>query len=387
MSSTATYGVLGMTCGHCVQAVSSELRELPGVRDVEVELVEGGTSVVRVVSDEPLTEETVRAAVDEAGLRAGGRAVTSRPDSTGRSQVVDLQIGGMTCASCAARIEKKLNRMAGVTATVNYATEKAHVTYADGVTPDDLVATVERTGYTAELPGSRRRRRGGRDGRRSADRRRRARCAGGCVVSALLTVPVRPAGDGARRCSSTTGSGCRSTLAAPVVTWGAWPFHRAALDRPAARRDDDGHPGVARRRRGLRLVAVRAVPRRRRRDRHGDAVHAGAVPRRPAPTRSTSRSPPASPCSCSSAATSRPGPGARPAPRCARCCRWAPRTSPSCATAREVRVAGHRPAVGDEFVVRPGEKVATDGEVVARHLGRRRVDAHRRAGAGRGRSR
>ena len=67
MSSTATYGVLGMTCGHCVQAVSSELHALPGVRAIEVELVDGGTSVVRVVSDGPLTEETVRAAVDEAG--------------------------------------------------------------------------------------------------------------------------------------------------------------------------------------------------------------------------------------------------------------------------------------------------------------------------------
>ena len=67
MSSTATYGVVGMTCGHCVHAVSSELQELPGVRDVEVELVEGGTSVVRVVSDEPLTEDAVRSAVDEAG--------------------------------------------------------------------------------------------------------------------------------------------------------------------------------------------------------------------------------------------------------------------------------------------------------------------------------
>jgi copper chaperone CopZ len=67
MSSTATYGVLGMTCDHCVQAGSSELHALPGVRAVEVELVGGGSSVVRVVSDEPLTEETVRAAVDEAG--------------------------------------------------------------------------------------------------------------------------------------------------------------------------------------------------------------------------------------------------------------------------------------------------------------------------------
>ncbi len=72
MSTTATYGVIGMTCGHCVQAVSGELHELPGVLNVEVELVEGGTSLVRVVSDEPLPEQTVREAVDEAGYELAG---------------------------------------------------------------------------------------------------------------------------------------------------------------------------------------------------------------------------------------------------------------------------------------------------------------------------
>ena len=72
--------------------------------------------------------------------------------STEPGQSVELIIGGMTCASCAARVEKKLNRMDGVTATVNYATEKAKVTYAEGISTDDLVATVEKTGYTASLP-------------------------------------------------------------------------------------------------------------------------------------------------------------------------------------------------------------------------------------------
>ncbi|TDB71060.1 cation transporter, partial [Micromonospora sp. KC721] len=62
--------------------------------------------------------------------------------------LIELAIGGMTCASCAARIEKKLNRMPGVEATVNYATEKATVRFADDVTPGDLIATVEKTGYT-----------------------------------------------------------------------------------------------------------------------------------------------------------------------------------------------------------------------------------------------
>src|SRR6185295_849486 len=65
---------------------------------------------------------------------------------------IELAIGGMTCASCAARIEKKLNRIDGVTATVNYATEKATVTVRGDVTADDLIATVEKTGYTATRP-------------------------------------------------------------------------------------------------------------------------------------------------------------------------------------------------------------------------------------------
>ncbi len=65
---------------------------------------------------------------------------------------VELLIGGMTCASCAARVEKKLNRMEGVSATVNYATEKAKVTYDGDVAPEDLVAAVEKAGYTARLP-------------------------------------------------------------------------------------------------------------------------------------------------------------------------------------------------------------------------------------------
>ena len=85
---------------------------------------------------------------------------------------IELAIGGMTCASCAARAEKKLNRMDGARATVNYASEKAKVTFAATVTPADLVATVEATGYTAALPAPRRsggdRRRGRRDRGRAA---------------------------------------------------------------------------------------------------------------------------------------------------------------------------------------------------------------------------
>jgi Cu+-exporting ATPase len=69
-------------------------------------------------------------------------------------QAVELSIGGMTCASCAPRIEKKLNKLEGVTATVNFATEKAAVSFPGTVSPEDLIAVVERTGYTAALPAA-----------------------------------------------------------------------------------------------------------------------------------------------------------------------------------------------------------------------------------------
>ncbi len=65
--STATYTVSGMTCGHCIAAVSDELRALPGVTGVDVDLVTGGDSTVAVTSESPLDDDAVRAAVDEAG--------------------------------------------------------------------------------------------------------------------------------------------------------------------------------------------------------------------------------------------------------------------------------------------------------------------------------
>ena len=64
---TATYAVTGMTCGHCVGAVTSELKALDGVTDVAVELVAGGTSTVTVISEQPLAEAQVAEALDEAG--------------------------------------------------------------------------------------------------------------------------------------------------------------------------------------------------------------------------------------------------------------------------------------------------------------------------------
>ncbi|MET7714445.1 heavy metal translocating P-type ATPase [Streptomyces sp. NPDC005407] len=144
---------------------------------------------------------------------------------------VDLAIGGMTCASCAARIEKKLNRMEGVEATVNYATEKAKVTYRGGVAVDDLIATVEAVGYTAVPPAPARTSAPaeGDDtgtGAEDADEMRPLRQR--LITAALLAVPVIalamvPAWQ------FEYWQWLSLTLAAPVVTYAAWPFHRAAF--------------------------------------------------------------------------------------------------------------------------------------------------------------
>ncbi|WP_394771367.1 heavy metal translocating P-type ATPase [Lacisediminihabitans sp.] len=136
---------------------------------------------------------------------------------------VDLDIRGMTCASCATRIERKLNRIDGVTATVNYATEKARVT-ADGVGVSTLIAAVEAAGYTAAEPAPLVEKADGGAppiDRETAELRRRL------IVSASLATPVVllsmvPA------LQFTNWQWLALTLAAPVVVWGAWPFHRAA---------------------------------------------------------------------------------------------------------------------------------------------------------------
>src|SRR4051812_25870143 len=77
---------------------------------------------------------------------------TGAPGTVTPLRTLDLAVQGMTCASCAMRIEKKLNRMGGVAASVNYATGVAHVTFPEALDPAELVATVERTGYSTRLP-------------------------------------------------------------------------------------------------------------------------------------------------------------------------------------------------------------------------------------------
>ena len=78
-------------------------------------------------------------------------SVVTGPSPSGAVRGAELAISGMTCASCAARIEKKLNRLDGVSAVVNLATETAHVTFPAAVRPEDLISAVERAGYTAAL--------------------------------------------------------------------------------------------------------------------------------------------------------------------------------------------------------------------------------------------
>ncbi|MCE3033806.1 cation-translocating P-type ATPase [Streptomyces sp. CMSTAAHL-2] len=153
--------------------------------------------------------------------------ITPGTTSSGAASEVELLIGGMTCASCAARVEKKLNRMDGVSATVNFATEKAKVSYGAGVEVADLIATVVKTGYTAEEPAPPRPEpeaaapdSAGRDPELGALRHR-------LLVSALLALPVVllamiPA------LQFANWQWLSLTLAAPVVVWGGAPFHRAA---------------------------------------------------------------------------------------------------------------------------------------------------------------
>ncbi|MBO0823499.1 MAG: heavy metal translocating P-type ATPase, partial [Actinobacteria bacterium] len=151
--------------------------------------------------------------------------------TTGGSRSVELAIGGMTCASCAARVEKKLNKLDGVTATVNFATEKAWVSAPAGVSSEDLISVVEQTGYTAsvrvpmpaaidgtaqqaaaETPFQ--------DGTGQLRQR--------LVISLILAVPVVVLAM-APALQFRNWQWLSLALAGPVVIWGAWPFHRAAL--------------------------------------------------------------------------------------------------------------------------------------------------------------
>ncbi len=169
--------------------------------------------------------------------RANPAAGDTHPLHDGHRLAIELEIGGMTCASCAARVERKLNRMPGVQASVNYATELARVELPEGTDVAAAIATVEATGYTATLPAPPARAAGADSTNAGADvvpadrashqdhevssLRQRLQ------ISAVLSIPVVllsmiPA------LQFTYWQWAALTLASPVVVWGAWPFHRAA---------------------------------------------------------------------------------------------------------------------------------------------------------------
>jgi P-type Cu+ transporter len=273
---------------------------------------------------------------------------------------VELLIGGMTCASCAARVEKKLNRMAGVTATVNYATEKAKVSYPAGTEVADLIATVVKTGYTAEQPTPEPPLED--DSPDTPDDPELGALRHRLLVSVLLAVPVVlmamvPA------LQFDNWQWLSLTLAAPAVVWGGWPLHKAAwtnLRHGAATMDtlvsvgtmaalgwslwalffgDAGMPGM---RHPFELTVSRADSASSIYLEVAAGVTAFILLGRYLEARSKRHAGAAlralMELGAKDVAVLRDG--------------------------REVRIPVDRLAVGDRFVVRPGEKVATDGTVV-----------------------
>ncbi|AYL36167.1 heavy metal translocating P-type ATPase [Streptomyces fungicidicus] len=274
---------------------------------------------------------------------------------------VELLIGGMTCASCAARVEKKLNRMDGVTATVNYATEKARITYPPGIEVADLISTVVRTGYTAEEPAPPAREAEDGTGAAGADPELAA-LRQRLTVSVLLALPVvllamiPPL-------QFDNWQWLSLTLAAPVVVWGAAPFHRAAwtnLRHGAATMDtlvsvgtlaafgwslwalflgDAGMPGM---RHPFELTVARTDGASTIYLEVAAGVTAFILLGRYLEARSKRRA--------GAALRALMELGAKDVT--------------VLREGREVRIPAERLAVGDRFVVRPGEKIATDGTVV-----------------------
>ncbi|MEU6721797.1 cation-translocating P-type ATPase, partial [Nonomuraea sp. NPDC046802] len=137
-------------------------------------------------------------------------------------RAVELSIGGMTCASCANRIERKLNKLDGVTATVNYATEKAKVTFPDGVDPQQLISEVEKAGYTAELPAP-----PAQDGPGDEPEDELRPLRQRLITSLVLSVPV-VAMAMIPPLQFTNWQWMSLVLTAPVVVYAGWPFHKAA---------------------------------------------------------------------------------------------------------------------------------------------------------------
>ena len=139
---------------------------------------------------------------------------------------IELEIGGMTCASCANRIERKLNKLDGVSAAVNYATEKARVSAPAEYDVQDLITVVEQSGYSAVLPASRQDSAAADEDEEREDpelRSLRQRLLGAVLLSVpVIVISMIPA------LQFTHWQWAALTLTAPVIVWAAWPFHRAA---------------------------------------------------------------------------------------------------------------------------------------------------------------
>ena len=273
----------------------------------------------------------------------------------------DLAVGGMTCASCAARVEKKLNRLEGVTATVNFATETARVSFPGELTVADLIGVVERAGYSANASanapawavsepnlvsvdgGTAETVEASEASEASEDAGDGAAAAMGIRLLACLTltVPVVAFAMGVRFPGWEWVS---FALATPVATWGAWPFHRAAAvnaRHAAATMDTLVSVGVA----AAYLWSLAALL-----GGSGDlylevaaAVTTLVLLGRYLEARAKRRA--------GSALRALLSLGAKDAS--------------VLRDGREIRMPAGRLGIGDEFVVRPGEKIATDGVVVS----------------------
>ncbi|MFD7645285.1 heavy metal translocating P-type ATPase [Kitasatospora sp. NPDC059795] len=272
----------------------------------------------------------------------------------GPRERVELAIGGMTCASCAARVEKKLNRLDGVEASVNFATEKARVDFGPGTSVADLIAAVEKTGYTAELPPP--------PEPEPEPEAVQDPLRDRLLISAVLSLPVVllsmvPA------LQFDNWQWLAFALTGPVVVYGGWPFHRAAWTNArhgAATMDTlvslgtlaafgwsvwalfRGHAGLPGMRHSFSFTVDRTDASSALYLETAAAVTALILLGRWLEARSKRRAGAALHAlldlGAKDVAVLRDG--------------------------RETRVPVDRLAVGDRFVVRPGEKIATDGTVV-----------------------
>ena len=208
----------GMTCASCVARVEKRLNKLEGVTAT----VNFATETARIDVPEGYDTDLLIKQVEGAGYSA---TLKRRELPKGW---LELTIGGMTCASCAARVEKKLNKLDGVEATVNYATEKARVEVPEGYDTDLLIKQVESAGYSAALPQPPAAEEAGEGdaGEDEADRELeslRQRVIGSVILSVpVIILSMVPA------FQFTYWQWLSLTLTAPVVVWAAYPFHKAA---------------------------------------------------------------------------------------------------------------------------------------------------------------